>query len=105
MKKTGIILFLAIILLESCSGNEDKVQDISKEGSVETSIEIEHLNDTADVMITRSRVWVRGGLVKTLVRTDTLPTLGFTMQEAENNNGETQNVFVKKDYEVYLTIK
>lgn len=85
--------------------NEDKAQKISKDGSVETSIKIDHLTDSADVVITTHKVWVKNTLVKTSVHNDTVPMLGYSSQQAENNNGETNTVVLKKEYELYITVE
>jgi hypothetical protein len=96
------ILFFAIAFF-AC--NEDKVQKISKDGSVETTIKIDHLTDSADVVITTHKVWVKNTLVKTSVHKDTVPMLGFSSQQAENNEGETNTVVLKKEYELYITVE
>lgn len=105
MKKTNIYLLLAILLFGLQACDEDKVKDVSKKGSIETSIQVDHLTDSLDVMITTNRVWVRNSLVKTVIHTDTVPSLGFTREDAENENGDTKSVYIKKDYELYITIK
>jgi hypothetical protein len=106
MKKLGVFLILIVPLLgfQAC-GNDDKVKEISKEGSIETSIKVDHLNDSLDILISTNKVWIHNALVKTTIHADTIPTLGISMEEAENDNGEIQNVFVKKDYELYITVK
>ena len=106
MKKTASLMYLAscVAVFAACD-NEDRVKEVSKEGAVETFIQIDHLNDSLDIMKTTSKVWVHGGLAKTIERFDTLPSLGNTMEEAENEDGEIRNVALQKDYELYLTIK
>lgn len=106
MKKLGVFLILIVPLLvfQAC-GNDDKVKEISKNGSIETSIKVDHLNDTLDILISTNKVWIHNALVKTTIHADTIPSLGTAMEEAENDNGDTQNVILKKDYELYITVK
>lgn len=105
MKSITFCLFtgMAILFLQGC--NEDKVKEVSKNGSIETSIQVDHLNDSLDILISTNKIWAHNALVKTTVHRDTIPGLGITSQEAENDNGETKNVFLKKDYELYITVK
>lgn len=98
----GCILFFVLAFF-AC--NEDKVQKISKDGSVETAIKIDHLTDSTDVVITTHKVWVKNTLVKTSIHKDTVPTLGYSSQQAENNDGETNTVVLKKEYELYITVE
>lgn len=106
MRKVSLILIMAIsaFAFQACE-NEDKVKEVSKNGSIETSISVDHLNDSLDILISTNKVWVHNSLVKTTVHTDTVPSLGVEMEEAENDNGDLQNVALKKDYELYITVK
>ena len=97
-------LVLSVLAFEACN-NEDKVKTVSKNGSIETSITVNHLSDSLDVLISTNLVWIHNTLVKTTVHADTIPSLGIVMEEAENENGETKNVVLKKDYELYITVK
>jgi len=104
MKKILILLFpISIFAFQAC--NEDKVNQVQKNGSIETSIQVDHLNDSLDVLISTNKVWAHNLLVKTTIHCDTIPGLGITNEEAENDEGETKNVSLKKDYELYITVK
>lgn len=102
MNKLIVLLFM-ISAFMSC--NEDKVTEVQKKGAVETSMQVDHLNDSLDVLICTNKVWAHNVLVKTTVHRDTIPGLGISSEEAENENGETKNVYLKKDYELYITVK
>ena len=106
MKKLSLFLIsvVPILIFQACS-NDDKVKEISKNGSIETSIKVDHLNDSLDILISTNKVWIHNALVKTTIHADTIVALGTIMEEAENDNGDTQNVLVKKDYELYITVK
>ena len=105
MKKLTLFLFLPLSILAFQACNEDKVKEVQKNGAIETSIQVDHLNDSLDVMITTNKIWFHKVLAKTVIHRDTLPSLGITSEEAENDNGETKNVFLRKDYEIYITVK
>lgn len=105
MKKISLYFLLPMTIFAFQACNEDKTTEIKKNGSVETSIMIEHLNDSLDVVITTHKIWVHQKLIKSYAHCDTLPGLGMTTQEAENNEGQTQQVSMKKDYELYVTVE
>ena len=103
-KKTIYLLFATLLLLAS-SCDEDKVQDLNKDGAIETVMNVEHFSDKLDVVKTTHKIWVKNVLVKTCIHTDTIPSLGISKEQAENNNGETKDIVLKKDYEFYITVK
>jgi len=96
---SGVLLFLS-----GCD-NEDKVKEISKDGSIETTMNVEHIGDKLDVIKTTHKIWVKNMLVKTAVHTDTIPALGILKTETESTEGATREISVKKDYEFYITVK
>lgn len=95
--------FCALFLI-SCD-NEDTVQDVNKDGAIETLISVNHLDDTHDVIETTYHIWTNHVHSTQIVHRDTIKSLGDTVQEAESESGYTQNVLLKKDYELYITIK
>ena len=97
------VTFLILVCL-SCE-DEDKVQEISKNGSVETVMSVDHLNDSLDIVKTSHKIWIKNILVKNIIHTDTIPTLGVTTEEGENSDGDTLKVPLKKDYEIFITVK
>jgi hypothetical protein len=105
MKKPITYLVLSLFLFSIAGCNENEVQQISKDGAIETAMNVDHLDESHDIIITTHKVWVKNVLIKTIIYKDTIPTLGLTSQEAENSEGETKTVSLKKDYEVYITVK
>lgn len=98
----------ALLLFFSCDDkkqNEDITQTVNKSGSVETAVQIEHLDSLYDVLITTHKIWAQNQEIKTIIYRDTLPALGTEHTSAENAEGETKNVQVKKDYEIFITVK
>jgi len=105
MKKpiTYFILSTLFVFVAGC--NESEVKQISKEGAVETILNVDHLDDTHDIIVTTHKIWVKNELIKTTVHKDTIPTLGLSYQEAENSDGDKKTVPLKRDYELYITVK
>ena len=106
LKKILSAITLGAIILTSCDDkNEDITQDINKNGAIESAITIEHADSLHDVLITKHNVWTSGVISKSIVYRDTVLALGYMKAEAENQEGETQKVAVKKDYEIFITVK
>ncbi|XZF15136.1 hypothetical protein ACTHGU_03295 [Chitinophagaceae bacterium MMS25-I14] len=109
MKRTLLLSTLvAGILLASCSDNssdDDKKRDVEKDGSVETVLDVQHLDSLRDVLTTTHKVWIKDSTYRTIVYHDTLPALGEAIEEAENRDGDAKNVVVKKDYQFFITVK
>ncbi len=110
MKSIALVILGGALsmLLFSCEDQqkkEDMTQTINKNGAVETAIQVEHLDSTRDVLVTTHHVWVHNELAKTFIYRDTLPALGKIRTTAENANGDTMPVTVKKDYEIFITVK
>ncbi len=103
LKILGISSFLLVVFI--CCDDEDKVKEISKDGSIETVLSVEHLNKNMDVVKTSHKIWVKNNLIKTVIHTDTIPSLGLTTEEGENSDGDTKSVTLKKDYEIFITVK
>ncbi len=104
----AIVGCAALLLLFSCNDtqhNEDITQSVNKNGSVETAVQVEHLDSLHDVLITTHKIWAQNQEVKTVTYRDTLPALGIEHTTAENTDGEIKDVHVKKDYEIFITVK
>ena len=95
---------MAALTLSGC-GNEDETRELNKEGSIASELTVVHLNDSLDVLTTTHTIWVKGKNRKLIVHKDTIPSLGMIKTEAENDEGATMTVPVRKDYEFYVTVK
>lgn len=101
-----LLIFSSLFTLVSCKDEKDDITDVvDKAGSIESAVTVEHLTDSTDVLITKHIIWSKFNLNKEVYYRDTIPALGYTNAEAENEDGDTKNVSVKKDYEVYITVK
>jgi hypothetical protein len=109
MKKyiTTSLLLAATIFVTSCGDDEEKdlVNEVNKNGSIETSVSVNHIDSLHDLLVTKHIVWTNGNTSKTIVNNDTIPALGNTNTVAENEEGDTKNINVKKAYEIFITIK
>lgn len=104
MKKLLSVLLLTSLFFSCKEKNEDIVTEPNKEGSIETVVSVKH-EDGFDILTTTHKVWVKNQLDKTLIKIDTLKSLGLTTVEGEDRDGYTEKVQVKKDYEFYITVK
>jgi hypothetical protein len=104
MKKYSIYcLSLLLLFISSCDKkqNEDIVNEVPKDGSIETNISVEHLNDSTDVLITNYKVYKNSTTNKQIVKRDTIPSLGNTTVKDDKDQSQT----IKKDYNIFITIK
>ncbi len=95
---------LGLIICASCSSNEDKedmVNTVPTNGSIETSVKVDHISDTTDILTTKHTVYTTAQQVKTIIKVDTIPALGTQVLEDENDKPQQ----VKKDYNIYITVK
>ncbi|MDB5249346.1 MAG: hypothetical protein JWQ40_3740 [Segetibacter sp.] len=101
----AIIACLAIAFTSCDQKKEDITDAVNKAGSVETSVHISHIDSSRDILTTEHKVWVKNSLYKTVQYNDTIPSLGIENRTAENDEGDTKNVSVPKDYEIFITVK
>lgn len=83
---------------------EDTVTTVNKKEAIETELSVEHI-DTADVLITKHKIWKDNKLVKEIIKKDTIPSLGDTLQTSEDKDGGVHTSNAKKDYEFYITVQ
>lgn len=111
MKQDKLILFVTIIstafIFVSCDDekNEDLTQSVNKNGSVETSVTVEHLDSMNDILVTKHAVWYKGSINKTFEHRDTVPALGSEKTTIKDDAGYDKNVEAKKEYEIFITVK
>ncbi|MDB4927064.1 hypothetical protein [Mucilaginibacter sp.] len=105
MKLLIPICFIGVLLLSACDNNEDQAKTVDKNGSVEIALSTRHLDSLKDELTTHYTVWRKGAIVREFNKHDTVPGLETFKTEGENDNGDTQNVKVKKDYEFFVTVK
>jgi len=95
-----------VLVFAGCAEkNDDKVKTVDQNGSVEMKVDVSHLSDSLDVMKTENIFWIKGKAVKKVIRLDTIPALGSTKEVAENTKGEDTTVTIKKNYQIFITVK
>lgn len=98
----------ALFLLISCKDtekNEDITNTVNKDGAIESAVKVEQLDSLRDVLITTHTVWKNNSIFKNMEYRDTIPSLGLKRTVAENADGDMKDVTVKKEYEIYITVK
>ena len=99
------VSLVALIFLSGCAvQNQDVVKHPKEEGSIETVISVKHYSNY-DLLTTMHKVWVNGVLDKTLIKTDTLKSLGITTQVVDDGFGAATSRTLPKKYEIYITVK
>lgn len=106
MKKIKLsLLLIGVLAFIACEKEkEDAVNSVDKSGSIETELSVEHLN-TADILITRHKIWKNKKLFKEIVKKDTIPSLGDTLVGGEDSDGNNHIAKTKKDYEFFITVQ
>lgn len=105
MRKYLIPKALLALFMIATACEDKELQQITKEGAIETVLTVNHLDENHDVIVTTHNIWIKNQMVRKVEYRDTIPTLGTTVHEAENNEGLTKAVALKKDYEIYITVK
>ena len=105
LKSKLAIASLGLVLLSCKNENEDVTNTVNKSGAIETAVRVTHLDSINDLLVTTHKVWVKNNVFKTVEYRDTIPALGIENTDAENADGDTKKVAVKKDYEIYITVK
>jgi hypothetical protein len=103
MRKIFLSVFM-IMGFASCSDKEPAVSALNKEHSIEVTLETKQLNSTSVLLITRQNVYVKGSMVKSILRTDTIPSLGDSLQTIESGDTQTRTA-IPKEYEFFVTVK
>lgn len=105
MKLLLSIGFILTLLLNACNNNEDQAKQVDKNGSIEVSLSTSHIDSLKDLLTTHYTVWRKGLKVREFDKKDTVPSLDTFTTEGENDNGDTRDVRVKRDYEFFVTVK
>lgn len=108
MRKIKIAILLSGLMITSACEEkeykEDEVNSVDKKSAVETELSVQHI-DSADVLVTKHKIWKDNKLFKEIIKRDTIPALGDSLQTIEDENGNEHTTNVKKDYEFYITVQ
>jgi hypothetical protein len=105
MKKNLLAIAVLCCLVSCGEDKKDETDVVNRAGAVETAITVQHADSTHDIILTTHKIWVNFNEYKTIIHHDTIPALGMANTTAENSDGDTQKVVVKKDYEIFITVK
>lgn len=93
---------VVILLFTACrQKDEATTPNLSKENSVEIVVNTKHLNEKYDVIKTTRRVYLQNKLIKESSSFDTVPALGRTQVQDDDNQIKT----VVKDYDIFVTVQ
>ncbi|RYE13605.1 MAG: hypothetical protein EOP51_29495 [Sphingobacteriales bacterium] len=101
-------LLSAVLLLISCDEEqkpEDLTNEVNKNGAIETSVTVEHLDSAHDVIVTKHAVWAWGSNASSFEHRDTVPALGSAPTTVKDVAGYDKTVEAKKEYEIFITVK
>ena len=108
MRKINIVILLSgFLITTACKEKEykeDQVNSVDKKSAIETELSVQHI-DSVDVLVTKHKIWKDNKLFKEIIRRDTIPALGDSLQIVEDESGNEHNTKVKKDYEFYITVQ
>jgi len=102
--KTLISLFSISVIMFACTQKEPPITDLKKDHAIEVTYQTKHLNDASVLLIRNENVYLKGLLVKSFTRTDTLPAPGDTSQVVEQND-TAKGIRIAKEYEFFVTVK
>src|ERR1700760_2699101 len=101
----SLVIIIAIMMTSNKNSDDDQGVAVEHDGSVETAISVEHADSTHDVILTSHKVWVKNSEYATILHRDTIPTLDSLNTTAEDGVGNTQTARLKKDYQLFITVK
>jgi hypothetical protein len=102
--QTLIKLFVISAIMVACSQTEPPVTSLQKDHAIEVTYQTKHLNGVSVLLIRNENVYLKGQLVKSFIRTDTLPAPGDTTQLVEQND-TARSIRTPKEYEFFVTVK
>lgn len=103
MKKI-LLIVLSFQLAVACSDKEPAVATLKRDKAIEVTFETQKLGDTAVLLLTHQNVYVKGNLIKTQIKRDTLPALGDSLQTVGEDDDQ-KTVRLPKEYEFFVTVK
>ncbi len=103
MKKFFLILSITLFI-GACGKKEPAVTSVKRDKAIEVTFETQRLGDTAVLLLTHQNVYVKGNLIKSQIKRDTLPALGDSIQTVGEDEDQ-KTVRLPKEYEFFVTVK
>jgi hypothetical protein len=105
MKPLLYTAFILCLFFTACDDDSDKAKDVDTKGSIAVTLSTTHIDSLKDLVTTHYAVWKQGTKIKEFDVKDTIPNLGLTNTEGEDDDGNTKNMVIPKDYDFFVTVK
>ncbi|MEO6521415.1 MAG: hypothetical protein ABIN91_07055 [Mucilaginibacter sp.] len=106
MKQLLPAAFILCLFLAACDDdNGDKAKEVDTKGSIAVTLSTQHIDSLKDLVTTHYVVWKQGAKLKEFDVKDTIPSLGKTKTEGEDDDGNTKDMVIPKDYDFFVTVK
>ena len=102
---TIVIIVILLVILMSGDDKEPAVKNLDKTHAIAVTYETKQLSDSTVLLIENQNIYVKGKLIKSIARMDTLPALGDSIQAVEDNDDSQTMARIPKEYEFFVTIK
>lgn len=102
---TIVIIVILLAILMSDDDKEPAVKNLDKTHAIAVIYETKQLSDSTILLIENQDIYVKGKLIKSIARMDTLPALGDSIQAVEDNDDSQTMARIPKEYEFFVTIK
>jgi hypothetical protein len=99
-----VIIVILLVILLSNDDKEPAVKNLDKTHAIAVTYETKPLSDSTVLLIENQNIYVKGKLIKSIARMDTLPALGDSLQTVEEDESQTM-ARIPKEYEFFVTIK
>jgi hypothetical protein len=100
-----VIIVILLAILMSDDDKEPAVKNLDKTHAIAVTYETKTLSDSTVLLIENQNIYVKGKLIKSIARMDTLPALGDSIQAVEDNDDLQTMARIPKEYEFFVTIK
>lgn len=105
MKPLLFTAFILCLFLTACDDDNDKAKEVDKKGSIEVTLSTTHIDSLKDLVTTHYIAWRRGAKIKEWDVKDTVQSLGVGTTEGEDNDGNTKEMVLPRDYDFFVTVK
>ncbi|GAT63481.1 hypothetical protein [Paludibacter jiangxiensis] len=100
-----VIIVILLVILMSGDDKEPAVKNLDKTHAIAVTYETKQLSDSTVLLIENQNIYIKGKLIKSIARMDTLPALGDSIQAVEDNDDSQTMARIPKEYEFFVTIK
>jgi len=105
MKSLLFTTLIICLFITACDDDDSKATEVNKKGSIEVTLSTTHIDSLKDLIITHYVAWKQGAKIKEWDVKDTVQSLGIATTEGEDDNGNTKQMALPKDYDFFVTVK